>query len=195
MPVSASPLPERENAPAVPQARTLSDARAQDPAALRSIYQEHAVAITRRLAHMTGDAELARDITQDAFVTAFDRLHRFRGDSSLATWLHAIAYNHLRDRRKRKRRELSVWRRLRSPEAESNAPDKALQARESLQRLQAIVATLDERKRDAFVLRVVEQLSLQECAVILGARVATISYRARTAEAEVREAFERGATS
>ena len=87
----------------------LTRARAGEASALRAIYEEHAAAITRRLAHVTGDLELARDLTQDAFVTAFDKLDGFRGDSGLGTWLHAIAFNHLRDRRKRARREQSVW--------------------------------------------------------------------------------------
>lgn len=71
-------------------------------------------------------------------------------------------------------------------------PDRDLQAREELARLQAALARLDDAQRDAFVLRVVEQLSLEEAAKILGARVATISYRAKRAEAKVREYFEKG---
>ena len=40
---------------------------------------------------MTGNAELAEDLTQDVFMRAFDRLHQFRGDSGLGTWLHRVA--------------------------------------------------------------------------------------------------------
>ena len=117
--VGASPLRTDPAVPAVRQEQSLEAAKAGDAAALRSIYEAHAAAITRRLAHMSGDAELARDVTQDAFVTAFARLDRFRGDASLATWLHAIAYNHLRDRRKRMRRERSVRLAIRSSRAGS----------------------------------------------------------------------------
>lgn len=171
-------------------------ARAGEDAALREIYEQHAAAVTRRLAHVTGDPELARDLTQDAFVTAFDRLDRFRGDSSLGTWLHAIAFNHLRDRRKKARREQSLWERLRGrPTMQPVEPDRDLQAREDLARLQAALARLDDAQREAFVLRVVEQLSLEEAAAILGARVATVSYRARRAEEKVRAYFEKGPTS
>ena len=168
----------------------------QDEPDLKAIYAEHAVAITRRLTHLTGDAELARDLTQDAFVTAFDRLASFRGDSGLGTWLHAIAFNHLRDRRKRARRELSVWDRLRSrPALPPAEPDQKLQTQEELGRLQAALAQLPDAQRDAFVLRVVEGLSLEEAAKILGARVATVSYRARRAEERVRALFEKGPKS
>ncbi len=74
-------------------------------------------------------------------------------------------------------------------------PDRDLQAREDLARLQAALARLDDAQREAFVLRVVEQLSLEEAAAILGARVATVSYRARRAEEKVRAYFEKGPTS
>jgi RNA polymerase sigma factor (sigma-70 family) len=44
-----------------------------------------------RLAYrLAGDDDLARDITQDAFVRAFDRLAEFRHDAAFGTWLHRI---------------------------------------------------------------------------------------------------------
>ena len=166
-------------------------AQAGDSSALRSIYEGHATAITRRLLHACGDPELARDLTQDAFVVAFGRLHRFRGQSALSTWLHGIAFNLLRDRRKRARREQSVWERLRGrPAVAAIRPDQVMESKSELARLTTIIAQLDDAKRDAYVLRVVEQLSLEEAAEILGVRVATVSYRARKADAWVRQAFE-----
>jgi RNA polymerase sigma-70 factor (ECF subfamily) len=194
--VGVSAVQDEEREPAGSEADVLARARAGNDAALREIYDRHAASITRRLAHATGDPELARDLTQDAFVTAFDRIDRFRGDSSLGTWLHAIAFNHLRDRRKKARREQSLWERLRGrPPLSPIEPDRELQAREDLARLQAALAQLPDVQRDAFVLRVVEQLSLEEAAAILGARVATVSYRARRAEDSVRAYFEKGPPS
>jgi RNA polymerase sigma-70 factor, ECF subfamily len=187
MPVMAAPKPS-EDAPGVTQPRA-------DGPAFRAIYEEHAAAVTRRLAHSSGDTELARDLAQETFVVAFVRLEHFRGESSLSTWLHAIAFNLLRDHRKRTRRRLSVWARLRGhPPPNPVEPDRALQSQEDFDRLRAILAELDDAQRDAFVLRVVEGVSLAEAATILGVRVATVSYRARRAEAIVRAAFEQGAT-
>ncbi len=73
-------------------------------------------------------------------------------------------------------------------------PEQRVSSRQAIERLDAALATIKPKLRDAFVLRVVEQLSLEESAEILGARVATVSYRARKAEALVRAAFEEGAT-
>ncbi len=190
--MGASALRRDETLPAVPEPTAVE---AEDGATLRQLYEAHAEAVTRRLTHMTGSPALAQDLTQDAFVTAMARLSRFRGDSDIGTWIHGIAHNHLRDRRKRMRREQSMWQRLRRRSTESPSLEGAVASKQDLARLQRVLAGLDDAKRDAFVLRVVEQLSLQEAAAILGVRVATLSYRARKAEALVRSAFERGEES
>lgn len=170
-------------------------AQAGNLAELRQIYEAHACVVTRRLAQVTGDAELARDLAQDTFVVAFDRIASFRGEACLSTWLHAIAFNLLRDHRKRTRRRRSLWSRLGLQSPATVEPEGQLESREELGRLQAILAALDDTQRDAFVLRVVEGLSLAEAAEILDVRVATVSYRARRAEAIVREAFEKAKSS
>ena len=171
----------------------LDRARDGDEQARAALYRDHAGTLTRRLAHACGDDELARDVAQDAFVTAFARLDRYAQRSSFSTWLHGIAFNHLRDRRKRRARESAGKAKLALVEGDAGqSPEQAVSSRQAVARLDAVLATLSPKLRDAFVLRVVEQLSLEESAQILGARVATISYRARKAEALVRAAFEDG---
>lgn len=170
-------------------------ARDGDATASAELYREHAATVTRRLAHACGDDDLARDIAQDAFITAFGQLDRFAGRASFSTWLHGIAFNHLRDRRKRSARERSGKARLALVEGpQAPTPEQRVCSRQAMERLDAALAAIKPKLRDAFVLRVVEQLSLEESAEILGARVATVSYRARKAEALVRAAFEEGAT-
>lgn len=165
-------------------------AREGDADAQAELYRAHAATLTRRIANVCGDAELARDVAQDAFVTAFARLGRFGGRSSFTTWLHGIAFNHLRDRRKRRSRERAGQARLALVGVEAPSLERRASSRQAVERLDAVLAELKPKLRDAFVLRVVEQLSLEESAEILGARVATVSYRARRAEALVRAAFE-----
>ena len=180
------PEPEPDASP-----RALAVVAEPDDRAFREIYDAHAAAVTRRLYHAVGDAEVARDLAQEAFATAFAKLARFRGDASVGTWLHAIAFNHLRDWRKRtRRRGLWLLRLSRERRPELPAPDEVVAARDDLSRLREAVMQLRPDLRDAYVLRVVEQVSLAEAAEILGARVATVSYRAKKAEALVRAAFE-----
>jgi len=69
----------------------LTRARAGDPAAERALYDAHVDRVYRLTYRLAGTDDLAQDFTQDTFIRAFDRLQDFRGDSTFATWLHAIA--------------------------------------------------------------------------------------------------------
>ena len=64
---------------------------AGDSAAERAFYDAHVDGVYRLAYRMTGDRELAREFTQDAFIRAFSRLGQFRGESSVATWLRRVA--------------------------------------------------------------------------------------------------------
>lgn len=164
-----------------------SDARL-DP--LEELYRTHAAAVMQRLWRLCGDVDLARDLTQDTFVIAAKSIERSTADEVTRAWLHGIAYNLLRDhRRTRKRRRglLVRWRASRAakPSGPTSPVDSSL-----LARLRAALDTLDEDKRDAFVLRVLEGLSVQEAAEVQGVSPQTISYRTKLAEQRVRAWFE-----
>ena len=62
-----------------------------DPFAERAVYDAHVDRVYRLMHRMAGEADLAADFTQETFIRAFERLDLFRGDASLATWLHTIA--------------------------------------------------------------------------------------------------------
>ena len=87
--------------------RALVDrAKAGDRIAMSHLYEAHArrvYAVVRRLA---GDDDLAADLSQDAWVRAFERLHLYRGDAAFGTWIHRlatnVALNRLRRRTKRR---------------------------------------------------------------------------------------------
>ena len=96
----SAPVRRRQAQPADPPPDAVAVPESDDRP-FREVYDAHVTAVTRRLYHAVGDAEVARDLAQEAFVTAFARLASFRGEASVGTWLHAIAFNHLRDYRKR----------------------------------------------------------------------------------------------
>jgi RNA polymerase sigma-70 factor, ECF subfamily len=166
-------------------------ARAGDRASMRAIYETEAPRLLRRLRHLTGDPVRAQDLTHDVFVVAFSGRAPFDGTASQATWLYGIALNKLRnDRRKsqRRRRLLAA-----APEPRAQAPGAASDAvvLDELQRsLDAALAELTDGLREAFVLRVIEALSLREAATLAGVSESTMSKRASKAEARVRAALE-----
>ena len=64
-----------------------------DVAAFESLYHMHSAAVYALCRRMVGDDREARELVQDIFVRAWERLTSFRGQSSLATWLHRLGTN------------------------------------------------------------------------------------------------------
>lgn len=65
-------------------------AREGDPRAERALYDAHVDRVFALAYRLTGDQALAEDLTQEAFLRAFDKLDTFRGDAALSTWLHSL---------------------------------------------------------------------------------------------------------
>src|SRR3954466_6411745 len=64
-----------------------------DVPAFEILYKFHAASVFALCRRMTGDEREARELVQDVFVRAWERLRTFRGESSLFTWLHRLAVN------------------------------------------------------------------------------------------------------
>lgn len=121
-----------------------------------------------RFAAALGADDRVEDVVQDTFIKAFGSLDRFRGESSLGTWLFAIARRIVADQRRSARR-------LRTPEMLDDAlvaPDGdalgTVIADETERRLLHAVGRLSPMQRGVFTLRVVEGLSYREIAQVLG---------------------------
>jgi RNA polymerase sigma-70 factor (ECF subfamily) len=76
-----------------------------DVDAFEAIYCASAPAVYALCRRMTGDEREARELVQDVFVRAWERLATFRGQSALATWLHRLAVNVVLERLRSARRE------------------------------------------------------------------------------------------
>jgi RNA polymerase sigma-70 factor (ECF subfamily) len=64
-----------------------------DRQAFERLYRQHVNRIFSLCARMVGDRTRAEELTQDAFVRAWEKLDQFRGDSAFGTWLHRLAVN------------------------------------------------------------------------------------------------------
>ncbi|MDZ7645368.1 MAG: RNA polymerase sigma factor [Woeseiaceae bacterium] len=80
-------------------------ARAGSTAAFEALYRLHIGKVYGLCLRMTGNASEAEDCAQDAFLQAWTRLERFRGDSAFGTWLHRVAVNAVLGRMRKSRRE------------------------------------------------------------------------------------------
>ncbi len=151
-------------------------------------YRGRIYGLTLNLLHNAADAE---EITQDTFIRAYRGLSRFRGDSSLSTWLHRIALNLARNRywyffRRRRQHWMSLDRPL-SEESEATFADLVAAsdhdpAQETVTgEFTALVAAcmerLDHKHREILIMRNVLDLSYEEIARALGINVGTVKSR------------------
>jgi RNA polymerase sigma-70 factor (ECF subfamily) len=142
--------------------------------------------IYRLLRHLTGDAEVAEDLTQQTFIQAWQALASYRGEARLATWLHRIAYH-----------EYTHWLRARRDEKplEAAAHLADLRAAEGLDTilLARAMAQLTPELRDTFLLFYVQELSVSEVAAVLETPAGTIKSRLFTARQRLRELLQESA--
>ncbi len=156
-----------------------------EPAAARELYDAHVDRVYRLAYRLAGDGDLAAEFTQESFIRAFDRLDRFRGDSALATWLHAItvsvALNGLRSR-KRRRARLAPLEAVAAVGAGEPEPTPHLR-----ERLRQAIDGLPDLYRVVFVMHDVEGYKHDEIAAVLGIAQGTSKARLSRARARLRQ--------
>jgi len=121
---------------------------------------------------------------QTIFVQAFRALPGFRGDAAFFTWLGRIAVRiTLRQAQKNRSRSLPFDEATDSKAGSS--PEGNADARRALARFDAIITSLSEKRRAAFVLHVLQGHSLEEVAAMLDARVGAVKVRIHDARMEI----------
>jgi RNA polymerase sigma-70 factor (ECF subfamily) len=146
-------------------------AQSGDREAFEQINREQVGRVHALCWRLTGDADLAEELTQEAFVRAWRKLHLFSARSALSTWLHRLTVNVvMADHRVhgiRRRRQLP----LDDVHLETLAGKR--EATEVGLDLERAIATLPPRARSVFVLHDVEGYGHAEIAEMAGMAVGT----------------------
>lgn len=146
-------------------------ARRGDLRAWSLLYQQHFDRVFRRLCHLVGQAAVAEDLTQETFARAVVALPGFDGRAALSTWLcgiaNNVARNYVRDQDTRRRAEQGLAD-LAALRPDGETVDRTHLRKLRSEALYAALARLPDHLREAFVLREVEGLSMQEAATQLG---------------------------
>lgn len=171
-------------------------ALARDGTAIRTIMQTHNRRLYRIARGIVGNDSEAEDIVQEAYVIAFTRLDGFRGESTLATWLSRIVINEALGRLRKRRRAA----RFKPVETRSNAtviqfpigatyddPERMMAQRQILELVERAADALPAVYRTVFVARLIEGLSIEETAELLGVRPETVKTRLHRARRLMRE--------
>ncbi len=172
-----------------------------DEAAFAELVGENQRMVVHLAFNLLGDRDEALDLSQEVFLRVFRTIGRFRGQSTLKTWIYRIAVNQARNRHR-------FWRRRHKADQVSldahvakhgellsngeSGPDRLLAQKELADRLKLALDGLPFDQRTAIVLREVDGLSYEEIAFSLGVAIGTVKSRLtrarQTLRLELREA-------
>jgi RNA polymerase sigma-70 factor, ECF subfamily len=157
--------------------RLLKSLRAGRSEAFAELVRSHYQTVYRFLVHMARDVHRAEDLTQETFVTAWERMATFQGRSTLATWLHRIAYTKFIDGQRSDRRIATFSERFTSSTVSPVDPLETAMALEEARRLYRALDELDSADRTLLVLHYLQGLSYREMALVLDEPSGTVKWR------------------
>jgi len=154
--------------------------------AFERLVERHRDVVARVAGRIAGFAE-ADDVSQDAFLRAFHRLARFRGEAPFRSWLLRIAHNAALDHLARRRAEPVDPEALEASMAEGGRrpPAEQLELRERIDRLERKLMGLTPPHRAVLVLRDVEGFSYDEIADVTETPIGTVKGRLHRARREL----------
>jgi RNA polymerase sigma-70 factor (ECF subfamily) len=183
------------------EAALIQRCAAGDEMAFAALVAEHQRMVVQLAVNLLGDRDEALDLSQEVFLRVFRTIARFRGQSTLRTWIYRIAVNQARNRHR-------FWRRRHRADQVSldvhvathgefrsgaeAGPDRVFAQKELAAKLQSALDGLPFDQRTAIVLREIDGLSYDEIAYSLGVAVGTVKSRLtrarQTLRLELREA-------
>ena len=194
-PPKALDVPARPSAEE--EARFLAALRSRDERAFNTLVTRYQDRVYNLVYRFLGGQEEARDVAQEVFVTVFEKIETYRGESSLATWIFRIATNHAKNRIKylarRYDRKQESFDAMPVQPAESRfsarvpRPDEAATQAELSALVDRALAQLDEEQRIVVVLRDIEGQSYEDIAIITGLQLGTVKSRIHRARLRLKE--------
>jgi len=188
-------------APPFDEAELVAKAKAGDHVAFSELVEHYERRVFRMAKQITQNEEDAEDVLQETFLKAYSHLEDFQGNSKFYTWLVRIAVNEalmkLRKRRSDKTvplddpidtgedvvvREIAVW---------EDDPEQRYSREELGGILDDAIQGLKPAYRTVFVLRDIEELSIEETAEALGLSISAVKSRLLRARLQLREKLTR----
>jgi RNA polymerase sigma-70 factor (ECF subfamily) len=176
------------------------------PGAFEVLMRKYNQVLYRTARSIIKDDAEAEDIVQESYLLAYRKLASFRGDASLSTWLTRIVVNEANGRLRKTRRRADIIQLVpganlvdaveeeamdQARDASPEAPEEATLRAEARKLIEARIDGLPDRLRAVFVLRAVEDMSVEETAAALGIPQATVRSHFFRARGLLREALAR----
>jgi RNA polymerase sigma-70 factor (ECF subfamily) len=175
-------------------ANWIEQAKKGDLEAFQRIYDLSSRKVLNFIYRMVASVEEAEDLTQETFVTVYQKLGSLKDDAKFEPWLFRIARNYVYQKyRRRTPTTISVDARDEAGRAaselvdERKGPQEVLQADELGRIVQGVIVDLPEKYREVFVLSVIQHRSYQEIADIVGRSLASVKTDIHRARLQVRK--------
>jgi RNA polymerase sigma-70 factor (ECF subfamily) len=168
-----------------------------DTNAFQALVEKHQKKMLNTAYRITGDYEEACETVQEAFLSAFKAIKKFRGEATFSTWLTGITMNHARNRLKKMRShshhegvsiddpiETETGQIFYDHPTQEEPIIEQLEKKELQAKVQECIGTLDDEFREVLVLRDMQEFSYDEIHAILNIPEGTIKsrlFRAREA--------------
>jgi RNA polymerase sigma-70 factor (ECF subfamily) len=177
----------------------IESTRAGDMRALEALMRRHNRALYRTARAILRDDAEAEDAVQEAYIRAYRALASFRGESKFSTWLVRIVANEALMRRRKNARSAvvvpmdssSAGEQWEEPMSEQAGPERNALGGEMRRLLESRIDALPDGYRAVFMLRALEELSVEETAAALEIPEATVRTRYFRARGLLREALAR----
>jgi len=179
-------MPKARNYPESDDKDLVKWSQDQDPEAFEELIARHRDKIYARAFSMMRNEDEALDLSQEAWIKAWQRLKQFQGDSSFATWMTRIVINLCLDqirRHKRKRAESieqldeelgGVERQM--PVVTVN-PTAGMERSELRKRIDEAMQKLSDAHRTVLILHEFEELEYKQIAKVMGCSIGTVMSR------------------
>lgn len=173
----------------------------RDPHAIRTIMRHYNRRLYRMARSILPDDAAAEDALQSAYLNAFRSIGEFRGQSSLATWLTRIVINEALAQRRGRKPPIEVDQGERPliggtvipfpSNATAIDPERAMAQSQIQAAVERAIDKMPEDFRTVLIARVLEEMSVEETAELLGLKLETVKTRLHRARRMLRDAVEK----
>ena len=178
----------------LPEAEAIQRAQRGDAEAFERLYRLHSRRVYSVVLRMVGNTAEAEDLTQEAFLQLFRKIHTFRGDSAFSTWLHRLAVNVVLMKLRKKSLPLTSLDETMEPDDENSGPkteiggpDQTLAGSIDRVNLERAVEQLPPGYRAVFLLHDVQGFEHNEIATLMECSIGNSKSQLHKARTRLRE--------
>ena len=186
--------PRRSAEGEISEAEAIRRAQGGDPDAFERLYRLHSRRVYSVVLRMVGNPAEAEDLTQEAFLQLFRKIHTFRGDAAFSTWLHRLSVNVVLMRLRKKTLPQTSLDEPADTDDESSGPKRDVGAEDPLiegsldrVRLERALVELPPGYRMVFLLHDVQGYEHNEIAEIMGCSIGNSKSQLHKARMRLRE--------